>query len=248
MKVLMLLSVLVCLASSKAVRDPALDAYLRAILESLKEQMPVGIPELGIPPLDPFDVPHFDIPHIEEDIIKVDIEINDLVIINLSTFNVETVHLDLEHLGLNLDLSIPDLRGDANYKLDGSILGLLPLYGEGAMFLELFNLFLHANASVLIDAEGFVQITTMDLSADFSEIKIHLDDLLGGGEFGESINNMLNLLGGFIWDQLKDVLFPLLDSVLKDVLNDALHGCNIADLIQNGECLRQKMAAIGIKA
>ena len=68
-------------------------------------------------------------------------------------------------------------------------------------------------ASVLINEEGFVRVTEMDISANFTSIKLHLDNLLGGGNFGESINNLLNLLGDFIWDQLKDILFPLLESV-----------------------------------
>jgi len=243
----LLLTSLILSVSGAALRDDALDAYIKAILENLRDQMPEGIPELGIPPLDPLSVPGIEIPHIDEDLIKADIEINNLVITGISTFNIETVHLDLERLGLTLDLLIPDLRGDAEYFLDGTILGLLPLYGEGAMFLELFNLNMSAVANVMINVEGFVEITTMELGADFTEIKIHLDDLLGGGEFGESINNMLNLLGGFIWEQVKGFLFPLLNDVLVDVLNDALHGCNIADLIQNGSCLKEKMAALPIK-
>ena len=38
------------------------------------------------------------------------------------------------------------------------------------------------------------------LSANFTDIRAHLDNLLGGGNFGESVNNLLNLLGDFIWD------------------------------------------------
>ena len=64
-----------------ALKDPAIDEYIAAILELLKTQMPTGdmvqlswiyldfphpgIPDLGIPPLDPFEVPHFDIDPIE---------------------------------------------------------------------------------------------------------------------------------------------------------------------------------------
>ena len=69
------------LGHGKALRDPAVDEYIAAILELLKTQMPTGgfrtcflvlrdcqfsgIPDLGIPPLDPFEVPHFDIDPIE---------------------------------------------------------------------------------------------------------------------------------------------------------------------------------------
>ena len=102
-------------------------------------------------------------------------------------------------------------EGDAIYNLTGSILGLIPLYGDGDIWLEIYDLDLYAMASVLINEEGFVRVTEMDISANFTSIKLHLDNLLGGGNFGESVNNLLNLLGDYIWDQLKVILFPLLE-------------------------------------
>merc|ERR1712083_554543 len=192
-------------------------------------------------PLDPFEVPHFDIPHIEEDVIKADITIDNFIIKNLATFETKLAHLDLEALSLELELTLADLRGDADYSLDGTIPGLLPLYGEGPMWLEIYGLNLYAKAAVLINADGFVEITEIDLTADFTDINVHLDNLLGGGNFGESVNNLLNLLGDYIWDQLKGLLFPLLEDVLTDVINDALNGCSIADLIETGSCFRDNM-------
>eukprot|EP00091_Calanus_sinicus_P015441 TRINITY_DN33694_c0_g1_i1.p1 TRINITY_DN33694_c0_g1~~TRINITY_DN33694_c0_g1_i1.p1 ORF type:complete len:140 (-),score=52.67 TRINITY_DN33694_c0_g1_i1:325-744(-) len=139
MKVVLLLIAALSATAARAVRDDNLDAYLKEILELLKAQMPAGIPELGIPPLDPFEVPHFDIGPIEEDIIKVTIEIDNLVIKNLATFETKIAHLDLEALALELELTLAELRGDADYKLDGTILSILPLYGEGPMWLEIFG-------------------------------------------------------------------------------------------------------------
>merc|ERR1712241_313141 len=230
----------IALSQQKALRDPV-DDFLKQILELLKQMMPEGNPALGIPPLDPFEVPHFDIPHIEEDIITADVSIENLVVRNLSTFDTKLAHLDLESLSLSLELGINDLRGDAIYNLTGNILGLIPLYGDGAIWLEIYDLDLSASAAVIINEQGFVRVTTMTLSAAFSSIKIHLENLLGGGNFGESVNNLLNLLGDYIWDQLKDILFPLLDDVLRKVINDALDGCSIADLIESGSCFRENM-------
>ena len=56
---------LITLSEQKPVGDPAVDDFLKQILELLKQMMPAGIPDLGIPPLDPFEVPEFEIPHIE---------------------------------------------------------------------------------------------------------------------------------------------------------------------------------------
>ena len=38
--------------------------------------------------------------------------------------------------------------------------------------------------------------------------------------------------------KVKNALFPLLEKVLTDVLNNALNGCNIADLIATGNCFK----------
>merc|ERR1719348_2799861 len=228
MKVLLLLVSTLSVAQPRAVRDDNLDAYLRQILELLKAQMPEGIPDLGIPPLDPFQVPHFDIPPIEEDIAKVTIEIDNLVITNLATFETKVAHLDIEQLSLELELTIADLRGDAEYKLDGTLAAIFPLYGEGPMWLEIYGLDAYAKASVLINEEGYIEVTSMDITADFTDIKMHL-------------NNLLNVMGVYIWDQVKVLLFPLLDDVLVKVINDALSGCSIADLIENGSCFKDKL-------
>ena len=84
----------------------------------------------------------------------------------------------------------------------------------------------------------------MDIAADFTDITVHLDNLVGGGNFGETINNILNLLGPMIWDLVKGYLFPFLDEILLKVLNDALAGCNIADLVQNGSCFQERLADV----
>ena len=44
--------------------------------------------------------------------------------------------------------------------------------------------------------------------------------------------------------QVKDALFPLLERVLTDVINDAMDGCNIADLISTGACFRSIINAM----
>merc|ERR1711892_1448145 len=159
MKVFLILTTVLSLTSARAVRDDNLDAYLRQILELLKAQMPGGIPDLGIPPLDPLQIPHFDISPIEEDIVKVTIEIDNLVISNLATFETKIAHLDIEQL------SLADLRGDADYKLDGTIASIFPLCGEGPMMLEIFGLDLYAKAGLLINTEGFIEVTEMDITA-----------------------------------------------------------------------------------
>jgi len=229
---------LLTIGQASVVRDDGIDQYIRDILELLKAQMPNGIPELGIPPLEPFEVPHFDIPHIDETIFQADITIDNFVIKHLSTFETKLAHLDLEGLALELDLFIPDLRGDADYTIDGKFLGIVHVYGDGPMWIEIYDLDLMGKAAVLINPEGFLEVSEMNITATFGDIKMNLTNLEGGSNLGDSINNILNLMGGFIWDQLSGVILPILDNLLMDVLNDALDGCSIPDLIESGSCFR----------
>ena len=75
------------------------------------------------------------------------------------------------------------------------------------MYIELSGLAVRGAAGVLIDGEGKVQVTDMNLGADFDNAVLHLDNLLGGGDFGETINNLLSALAPTIWDQ---VLYTIL--------------------------------------
>jgi len=232
---------LLILVQGKALKDDTLDQYLKDILELLKSQMPYGIPDLGIPVLDPLEVPHFDIPHIDETIIVADIAIDNFVIKNLATFETKIAHVDLEELGLDLKLNIANLRGDADYVLDGKVLGIIPLYGDGPMWVEIHDLDLTGRAAVLINAEGFLEVAELTLDAEFSSIHVNFTNLLGDGNLGESLQNIINLMGGFIWDQLKDFLLPLIDDLLIKVLDDAFEGCSIQELIENGSCFKDRL-------
>lgn len=228
------LLVLLTFPSSRA--DDSLDNYIRAVLEQFKSQMTTGIPDLGIPILDPFAVPHFDIPHISEGIAEVDITLDDLVITNLSTFETSIVHADTTALSLELGLAIEKLRGDAIYSIDGVIASLFPIYGDGPMWLELYKVVLNGHASLTLTADGYIQVAEMTLDADMESIKMHMDNLLGPGNLGEVLNEIINLMGKTIWDLFKGDLFNLLNTTLKDLLNDALGQCSLEDILNNGSC------------
>ena len=66
------------------------------------------------------------------------------------------------------------LQGDAVYSLDGNILSIFPLFGNGPMYIELSGLSVKGAAGVTIDGEGKVQVTDLNLGADFEGAVIHL--------------------------------------------------------------------------
>jgi len=47
--------------------------------------------------------------------------------------------------------------------------------------------------------------------------------------------------------QVEQFLFPFLNDFLKTLINEALDGCNIADLITDGACFRENMKVLNQK-
>ena len=153
--------------------------------------------------------------------VEADITIDNFVLKNLATFETQDLHLDLLKLHLDAQLTLPKLRvrlikgtkrrlfctffvkGDAVYSLDGSIFNLLPLYGDGDMFLELNELSIDVQGGLLITADGFLQVSDLEMDASFQSANLHLDNLLGGGDFGENINNLLTALAPTIWNEVR---------------------------------------------
>ena len=68
------------------------------------------------------------------------------------------------------------------------------------MYIELMGFDIKAQAGLLIDAGGFLQVTNLELGADFTDAVLHLDNLLSGGDFGETINNIITAFAPMIWD------------------------------------------------
>ena len=46
------------------------------------------------------------------------------------------------------------------------------------------------------------QVGLLDIDATFSKIEVHFDNLVGGGDFGEVINQIISMLGNTIWEMV----------------------------------------------
>ena len=71
------------------------------------------------------------------------------------------------------------------------------------MYIELSSLDISAHAGLSINSAGFLQVTGLDLDASFDNAVLHLDNLLGGGDFGEVINQVLSALAPTIWNAVR---------------------------------------------
>ena len=124
------------------------------------------------------------------------------------------------------------------------------------MFLELNELSIDVQGGLLITADGFLQVSDLEMDASFQSANLHLDNLLGGGDFGENINNLLTALAPTIWNevrpleiqiflpqlffkrfyfQFKDLVFKEVNEALTKIINTELGKCSISQII-GGNC------------
>ena len=123
------------------------------------------------------------------------------------------------------------------------------------MFLELNELSIDVQGGLLITADGFLQVSDLEMDASFQSANLHLDNLLGGEDFGENINNLLTAFAPAIWNevleiqisdfhilktnflslQFKDEVFKEVNEALTKIINAELGKCSIAQIV-GGNC------------
>jgi len=103
------------------------------------------------------------------------------------------------------------------------------------MLLELNELSIDVQGGLLITADGFLQVSGLEMDANFQSANLHLDNLLGGEDFGENINNLLTAFAPAIWNEFKDEVFKEVNDALTKIINAELGKCSIAQII-GGNC------------
>lgn len=204
--------------------------YIKMVLENLKKEMPKGFPELGIPPLDPLNIPFIDVPRIKEGIADVKLKMQNLNLNGLSTFRVDKAKGDLSNLGIELEIFIPHLDGKAIYDLDGKVF-IFPLFGKGNAMLQVNDLKIKGKAAIGIQNMKQVQLTDFQADVSFSQVQIYLENIVGGGNLGDLVNTLLNMLGKLVYDKLKGVILPEINRIIKTAVNNELKKVDINDII-----------------
>jgi len=218
------------LASVKA--DESVNNYIRAILQNLKAQMPSGIPDLQIPILDPLSVPTIN-ERVKEGVADIKILVDGLKIDGMSKFETQKVDADLQNLRLTLSLFIPRVAGNAVYDLDGKIFNIIPLYGKGKASVQIVDLVATGSAALTITGDGHLQATEFDVDPSFGSIFVNLENILGGGNLGQVVNGVVNMLGKTLFDKFKPQIRKELNKAVIGEINKALSKVKLSD-IQGG--------------
>merc|ERR1712198_613888 len=230
MKALAFFAGVFLLASVKV--DESVNNYIRAILQNLKAQMPSGIPDLQIPILDPLSVPIIN-EHVRDGPADIQIREDNLKINGMSKFETQKVDADLQNLRLSLSLFIPRVAGNAVYDLNGKIFSIIPVYGKGKASVQLVDLVASGSAALPISMDGHLQATEFDVDPSFGGIAVNLENILGGGNLGQVVNGVVNMLGKTLFDKFQPEIRKALNKAIIGEVNKALRKVKLSD-IQGG--------------
>jgi len=212
--------------------DESVNNYIRAILQNFKGQMATGVPDLKIPVLDPLSIPTIN-EHIREGVADIKILVDGLKIDGMSKFETQKVDADLQNLRLTLSMKIPHVSGNAVYDLNGKLFKLIPLYGKGKASVQLVDLAATGSAALTITADGHLQANAFDVDPSFGSIFVNLENILGGGNLGQVVNGVVNMLGKTLFDKFKPDIRRELNKIIIGEINKALRNVKLSD-IQGG--------------
>ncbi|XP_042876261.1 uncharacterized protein LOC122255943 [Penaeus japonicus] len=215
-----LATVAVLQAGDASVRN-VIDDQIIAALESFRNHMIDGWPELGIPPLDPLVLPEVRI-NVTSGTTHLHGSLTNLTINKMSTFTIDRVQSNILFFKVDVSLGLPMLDFAGNYDVGGAI-DVLPIYGSGPFWMDAFDLQMSITIK-LGEAEGGLGVSTLDLNFEANSTDIHFENIMGGGDMEDFVNGVLSSLGPDILQALEDVYEPWLEEALRKEINDILHG------------------------
>ena len=202
--------------------DGSLERLLREILKKFKEVMKTGIPGV-MPVLDPLNVGTFNF-SVDEKLIQAKANLADVVVVGLSTFDVPKVDVDPKNLKASAVITMKDLGCSGQYKLNGTAVYVVPINGHGgfSMNADAVKATISLQLHMVNENKLGIKVDVEEISFDASSLKVHFDNLEGGGDLGKLLNEILNVFALKIFHMIEPLLAGKVKTALQEFINDLL--------------------------
>lgn len=201
-----------CYQADKTKWDDCLVLYINKFRTHLVN----GIPEMNIPRVEPTVVDIVNFPP-DSALIQGKAVLDNLSIKGLSNYTIGSAVTDVPQQMVTIKIHYPSLNVDGHYELDGTML-LLPVKGDGGVTLDFTNANGIVHLNIERDGTG-VRVSKVDIDFDAEKIVFRLENLLGGQEVGEAINNLINDNSQNLIKELKPALNAKLGEIVSNILS-----------------------------
>ncbi|KAL0281315.1 UNVERIFIED_CONTAM: hypothetical protein PYX00_002342 [Menopon gallinae] len=198
------------------------------IIEGLRNQLKQGIPEKNIPPLDPLDMKHqvIDIKFKELTFggLLSNVTGNNLLSFKVSKLKASPMPISFQ---IRLDWEPIDVKG--LYDIDGNLLGIIPIYGNGT-FGGVFNgVFGYLRLDIGTKA-GQLRVKKFDVDFGLKNINVNITNFLGG-TLGDVICEMINENLPTMIEQFKIGYLESIKDIIMNVVNDFIKDKSMEELL-----------------
>ncbi|XP_063991774.1 uncharacterized protein LOC135170153 [Diachasmimorpha longicaudata] len=172
-------------------RDPDLGGCIKTSIESLRDNLRVGMPEIHVPSVEPLNIEE-DLTIANSDTFKA--QTHNTKVYGVSEFNLTRVSADLDNTTLEIDASFDKLKLEGDYDILAQI--LVPIRAEGPIEIDAvditaklvmkFKYIRHKGKEHIFFTSTTCKLTIRDYESQF---------ISRPGEdqtFSEAINNVLN--------------------------------------------------------
>jgi hypothetical protein len=211
-----------------------MDEVIIQLLNALKANMTMGFPNYGIPVLEPFKMEYIPV-NISEPQISLDGNITNFKVVGLSRFEILNVSSEFPRFVLDIQLRFPALEISGEYNVKGKAGQVLPIFGSGPFSVNLTELTLAFGCSLQFKTGNRISMEELHYQIQIEKIEVNIEGLMGGGEFGKTLNDIINSQGlqvfvGVIEPKFHDqVVASLLEKI-----NELLKGISLVDIIGGG--------------
>ncbi|KAK2723163.1 uncharacterized protein LOC136033967 [Artemia franciscana] len=160
----------------------------------------------------------------------------------MSNCRADNVEVDIQAAGgfipveyngtMDMNFSLPILQVSGSYWTNGVLLSVLPIYGEGAYTIDIIDASFGGGGGITVNVvTGKLQMNWLNLRLSFSQLVTNFEGLLGGGDLGSEINEMISSLATSIINSIIPLITTPLSDAIVNFLNKAFEGINIWDIV-----------------
>ncbi|XP_050548945.1 circadian clock-controlled protein daywake-like [Daktulosphaira vitifoliae] len=213
--------------------DPQMNECLLKTIESVRPELPNGVPKLQIPALEPMVIPRLQVNR-NDDSLKVKATITDVMAWGGSKFVLNNLKINLEKLTGEATVIVPNLFVNCTYDIDGRIM-VIPLKGKGTFNGTITNVRvdIKGSAETLKDKKNrdYFQLKNIRLKVKVGDATGKVKNLSRGGEvitetamtfFHQNRRLVLDLVSPIVEEIAVEFAMQIGNNVLKTILYDEI--------------------------
>ncbi|XP_044736071.1 uncharacterized protein LOC123298196 isoform X2 [Chrysoperla carnea] len=201
------------------------DTTVQTLIEAFRSVMLTGSEKWGIPKLSPYEIDHIGV-DVTHEVGNATGFFKNFKIEQLHTFETTNTNCKLltyRKFHVEINATVPTVNITGDYDLDGFVLEMIPMYGNGPFSVNITNLHIGIIANVSIMGVNKFKIQDLSLWLTMDETQMFFDNLLNGDEeYQPLFNKMFSEIG----PQAVIDLWPDIEPILVRKVMKAVNGKN----------------------